>query len=120
MFNSKAMEDKIYYYRTQKGYTQEDLAKAAGFKQANISGLEIGKRRLFNIKKLSRIADALDVSLDELLSDSIEVFQKKNNSLYYLKIKKLLEDVENEKILAAFDNVLKSYLQNINKYFDSE
>ena len=52
--------------RRDKGLSQEDLADAAGLRQAYLSGLEAGKRNP-TVRTLVRLADALSVSIDDLI-----------------------------------------------------
>lgn len=55
--------------RLGKGLTQEELANAAGLRQALISELEAGKLDV-RLDTLSRVAIALDATLAELFSES--------------------------------------------------
>ena len=83
MYNVIALSQKVKYFRKQRNMTQSDLAKLMKTSQSNISNLEKGNNK-FNIQKLSHIADILNVSLDDLLQDSLISFQnKKNFSSFY-------------------------------------
>ena len=75
MYDSFALGKKIMYFRKQKNLSQASLAKQVGTSQRNISNLEHGRNK-FNIAKLSNIADVLDTTLDILLSESIQKYQK--------------------------------------------
>ena len=57
--------DKIRYYRRKKGMTQAELAKRLGTAHMIISNYERG---IYNpgFKRLTEIADALDVTTDDL------------------------------------------------------
>lgn len=57
---------KLEYYRKMKGMTQAELAKRVGIAQGNISKMENGKQKP-NAYTAVKLADVLDVSLDELL-----------------------------------------------------
>jgi transcriptional regulator with XRE-family HTH domain len=59
--------DRLKNLRTQKGVTQEDVAKALGVSRAAIAGYESGKKREPDYETLSRIADYFRVSVDYLL-----------------------------------------------------
>lgn len=56
-------------HREAKGLTQEGLARAADVSIHSIVSLEFGRRRL-RMDEALRIADALDVPLDEMLGES--------------------------------------------------
>ncbi len=62
---------KIYEIRTQKGWTQAELAQRAGLAQANLSHIEQGRRDL-TVSTLVRLAAALEVRPAELLEDRPE------------------------------------------------
>lgn len=56
-------------FRLDRGLTQEELANAAGLRQALISELEAGKLDV-RLDTLSRVAIALDATLAELFHES--------------------------------------------------
>jgi transcriptional regulator with XRE-family HTH domain len=56
-------------FRLGKSLTQEELANAAGLRQALISELEAGKLDV-RLDTLSRVAIALDTTLAELFHES--------------------------------------------------
>lgn len=58
---------KIKEIRKKKNYSQSDLAKAAGVTYAYISQIERGVRKNPSIKVLSKIANFLNVDLNEIL-----------------------------------------------------
>lgn len=60
--------ENIKRIREAKGMTQEDLAQMLGVTSSNVSQIESGERGL-SIEKGVLIADALGVSLMELLED---------------------------------------------------
>ena len=72
MFDNMALGKRMKYYRNKKNLSQKQLANLVDMPQSTISRLERGVIGLFNIKKLSILADALDVTLDDLLYDSID------------------------------------------------
>jgi transcriptional regulator with XRE-family HTH domain len=55
-------------WRLRRHVSQAGLAQAAGINQASVSNYEAGKREL-RVATLIRIADALNVRIDELLDD---------------------------------------------------
>lgn len=58
--------ERIRQYREAAGMTQEDLAGKLGITHSAVSLIEADKRGV-TVEKLRRIADALDVSITELL-----------------------------------------------------
>jgi len=54
----------IIYHRKKKGWNQEKLAEESGLKQTTISKMENGES--ITLENLIKVANALDVSLDEL------------------------------------------------------
>ncbi|CCD95761.1 Uncharacterized HTH-type transcriptional regulator y4dJ (modular protein) [Bradyrhizobium sp. ORS 375] len=65
----QALARNLRRLRLDKGLTQEELANAAGLRQALISELEAGKLDV-RIDTLSRVAIALDATLAELFHES--------------------------------------------------
>ncbi len=74
MYDTVKLGKKVNFFRKQKKISQKELAKCINASQSNISNLEHGKNK-FNINKLSEIANVLDVTLDDLLEDSLVVHQ---------------------------------------------
>ena len=61
--------DKIRELRISKGFTQENLAMLAGFSKSYIQKFEENKREV-NTSQLVILANALNVSISEILSSS--------------------------------------------------
>jgi len=61
---------KVRFLRQGKGWTLNDLAEKSGISKAYISDLENGTAGKPNIQYVYAIALALDVTLDELLTDA--------------------------------------------------
>lgn len=72
--------EKIKNLRLQAGLTQKELARRLGTSQQNIAQYENGKR-IPKTKTLQKIADALNVSVVDLKSDSEILFEKISNDL---------------------------------------
>ena len=71
--------ENIRAARKSKGLKQEQLAEIAGLSTNHISKLENGKSGL-QLNTLIQLADALDLSLDELVfGDPEELARRKNN-----------------------------------------
>ena len=62
---------RIKYYRTQQGLSQEALAEQSGTIHKHISNIETGVRTP-SLELLISIANALDVSADDLLTDNLK------------------------------------------------
>lgn len=62
----KTVSKNIKKYRTQRGYSQENLAELANLHRTYIGSIERGERNL-SLKNLQRIADALEVKPEELI-----------------------------------------------------
>jgi DNA-binding XRE family transcriptional regulator len=60
------MKNNIAKIRKRKGLTQMELAELVGVNRFHISKIERGKR-MPSVKLLIKIADVLNVSLDDLL-----------------------------------------------------
>ncbi len=61
-----AGENPVKVWRGYKGMTQADLAEAAGLDQADVSRIERGQREPSG-RTLRALADALDVTVDDLV-----------------------------------------------------
>jgi len=59
----------IQQVRKQRGLTQAALGKVAGLSQSYISMIEADQRPNLSAVNLKRIADALGVTVDELLKE---------------------------------------------------
>lgn len=59
---------KIAYYRKKKGYTQAQLAEMVGISSNYLSLIERGnKGQSYSMETLFKIAEALDVNVNDLL-----------------------------------------------------
>lgn len=65
----KALGAKIKEYRKKENITQEQLAEMADISLSHMSNIETASASV-SLPALKLIADALDVTLDELLIDS--------------------------------------------------
>ena len=59
---------RIKHYRTQKGYSQEELAFKAGLDRTYIASVESGKRNV-SIQTIKKFLDALELTFSEFFSD---------------------------------------------------
>lgn len=106
------MDDKIIYNeigklvkkeRKKKKITQEQLANITSYSLSFIANIESNTYQSFFIHTLYNIANALDISISELLPDKNELIEKKymlicnhckSNVSIPKEIGKLLEDIE--------------------------
>ena len=61
------LSNKIEQLRKEKGYTFAKLSELSGISTGRLSDLASGKRNNPTMDTLIKLADALDVSLDELV-----------------------------------------------------
>ena len=54
--------------REQKGFTQEKLARLADISNNTVIRIEAGKNQNPTLETLKRLAKALDISVDDLIS----------------------------------------------------
>ena len=64
-----AFKDNLKARREELGMTQLELSKAAGITTRTIYNYESGERRPSNIEVVQKIANALDTSVEKLLSN---------------------------------------------------
>lgn len=108
--NYKAIGNRIRATRTQKGYSQEQLANLAELTPAHISHIENGHTKL-SLPAIVGIANALEVTVDQLLYDNVHA----SYNAYDIDFKNLIDDCttkEKQVILEsarAMKEVLKSY-----------
>ena len=75
------LSKKIVLLRQKKGWSQIDLARAAGIPQPTICRLESGDIEQPKIMTLMKIARALDVSTDYLVSEDYDFAQTRPPAL---------------------------------------
>ena len=78
---------RIQEFRKQKGWTQAKLAELASVEPSNISHIERAATKL-SLPTLIQIANALEVSLDELVYDNL----KKCDHVSVARINDLISD----------------------------
>ena len=98
---------RIKHYRTEKKMSQEDLSSSIGTVYKHISNIETGAKGP-SLEMLILIANALDVSADELLTDNL----KHSSSPVGTEIHDLLLDCNNDEkaILTKTLTFLKALL----------
>lgn len=69
--------EKLYYLRTENGYSQESLAATLNVSRQSISKWELGTS-LPETEKIIAIGELFGVSLDSLLVDTVSLDTKEN------------------------------------------
>jgi transcriptional regulator with XRE-family HTH domain len=64
---SEMLEKNLKLLRAKKGWSQQRLAEAAGLSYATITKLEQGRGKEPAIHSMVKLADALGVTLDDLI-----------------------------------------------------
>ncbi len=91
----KIIGERIRYYRKKQHLTQAKLAEMAQFETSNISHIERATTKM-SLKALMNIANALNVSLDELVYNNL----KKCSHVAFKNIDELLQDCTPEELVA--------------------
>lgn len=107
---------KIASLRRKKGLSMEELADAAGIGRTTISRYESGKIKKIELDKLTKIADALDVSVDSLTEDDPVYesytgrapYEKRNGSV-------MVQDELDEDLLFSFHRLSPELRKNLVK-----
>ncbi len=92
-------------YRKQQGLTQEQLAEMSNLSTNYLGAIERGEKTL-TLKTLVSIVDALDITADLLLCDSIKNGYQIKSSMIAEKLEKLSFS-ERNKILKMIDIMLE-------------
>lgn len=79
---------RITYLRTQKNYSVNKLANAAGISQSFLRDVELGNKNI-TVEYLSYICEALGISLADFFSDSFS--ERMSNDFVTSKIYRLTE-----------------------------
>ena len=102
--------ERIAAVRKARGMTQAALAQKIGIIQSLISDYESGRRRLY-AEMLIRIAQALSVSVDELLG--VKPARMNGGGPASLKVSRRMQQIDSlprtqqKALLATIDNFLK-------------
>jgi transcriptional regulator with XRE-family HTH domain len=62
---------RLRSFRESKGLSQRALSQRAGVSQPTIAYLESGRRASVSLESARRIAEALGISIDRLIGDSV-------------------------------------------------
>ena len=69
--NYRIIGERIQYYRTLKGISQESLAESAAISRVFLSNLERGEKGA-SLETLVAIVNALRISADDILADNLK------------------------------------------------
>ena len=90
--------EKIKKERIHNRLTQEMLAEMADITSSYVGQIERGERKV-TLSKLVRIANVLNISIDYLLSDTMEM----NNDSLQLEIKNAMNNMKEKDKLMVID-----------------
>lgn len=105
-----AIGQRIRLFRIKRGWKQSDLAEKSGVEPSNISHIERASTKL-SLPTLVSIANALEVSLDEIVYNSLI----KNKHIYVKEIDELVGDCD-PKELSSIIQMIKTTKGIIRNY----
>lgn len=97
-----ALGQKIKQYRKEKGYSAERLGAIAGVSKSHINNIESANSNA-SAEVLVRIANALEISVDVLLGDSLE--GKSSQSARVNEYARMLEECTEKQAKIIIDTV---------------
>lgn len=109
--NLEALGQKVREYRNRKGYTVEKLSDLADVSKSHINNIESANSSA-SVEVLVRIANALEVSVDMLLGDSLS--QKPRQAARVAEYGKVMEDCS-EPELKVILNTAKALKESLRK-----
>lgn len=101
MIDYKDLGKRIQTYRKQKGITQQKLSEIIDVVPSNISHIERGTNHV-SLPTLVKIAEALDVTIDQLLCGSLS----KAKFIMIDDIAELLNDCDKKELEAIKDIII--------------
>lgn len=96
--NYESIGRRIKKFRMERRWKQSDLAEKSGVEPSNISHIERAATKV-SLPTLVNIANALEVSLDEIVYNSII----KNSHISISEINDLLDDCEPDELTAIIE-----------------
>lgn len=121
MYEYELIGKRIKECRKRKHLTQEMLAEKVNVSTQHISHVERGISKV-SVVALINIANALNVSMDELFCDTI----KQSNYIFEEKINYLLKDCDSNELSAITEvitntkDIMRKYEENISKKYDKK
>ncbi len=83
------LNEKLYQYRKNKNWSQEELAEKMEVSRQTISKWESG-RAIPELNKLIKLSEIYNVTVDELVKDSVEIDEEQHRKVNkFKKIKKI-------------------------------
>jgi len=73
----KKLNKQIKMFRKQKGWTQSTLGRKAGLLYTTIAGIEQGTALHPTIQTITKIADAFEITIDELIGRTFSIGGKR-------------------------------------------
>ena len=107
--NYDSIGQNIKKFRVAKGLTQNKLGEKSGIEPSNISHIERGATKV-SLPTLVSIANALDVSLDEIIYDSLV----KNEHIKIKLIDEIIQNCNSEE-MSALVEIIKTTLNILRK-----
>lgn len=100
---------RVKIARIRNGITQDALAERTELSNTHISNIETGKTKL-GLPAMIRIANALSVSVDELLCDNVT----QSKAVFLKEASEVLTDCNNEELLLFIEMVktMKTVIRN--------
>lgn len=102
-----AIGRRIKEHRTERGWTQEQLASAVGISNPHMSNIERGRTKV-SLGTLTDIANALDTTLDALICDNLV----RGRLIFEEEISKELKKCSQEDIRIIYD-VIKTLVKSM-------
>lgn len=119
--------ERVLALRTEKGMTQDELAKILGYKsRSSINKIEVGERSI-PTSILYRLANALDLSfIDLIFCDVNNLFLEENKNKEVSDNVKWLMNMSDDERKDAFEYAIENTFNNVNAqrqelldYYDS-
>ena len=107
--NYISIGERIKRFRKEKGLTQQILAEKSNLEPSNISHIERGATKL-SLPSIVSIANALDITVDDLLCDSIAAAKKP----YVREASELLSDCSHQELIIITET-LRALKDNLRK-----
>ncbi len=96
----RSLGSRIRFFRRERGLSQEELAELVNSSKNHIGYIETGKRAA-SLLLVVRIANVLEVSLEDLLADSLEVVRNESLS----RVVEILEGCSDSKANLLLENL---------------
>lgn len=107
--NYISIGERIKRLRKEKGLTQQLLAEKSCLEPSNISHIERGATKL-SLPSIVSIANALDVTVDDLLCDSLVA----SKNIYKNEASELLSDCTHQELIIITET-MRALKENLRK-----